>query len=83
MPPARWCPCGRWPDFGTGCCYHGPCRCVTTEVTYASLETYCAIRALLAYPGWRCLHACDPPPVLDRACPVHPDGPMPAQVFQR
>lgn len=80
----RWCPCGRWPDFGVGCHYHGACKCVTAKIGSADLMTVFYVDYRLAYGdiAWR--HMYDGrTPVLDRGCPVHPDGPMPPEVYAR
>ena len=83
----RWCPCGRWPDFGTACWYHGECRCVRWETVGANLSTTSYGRAELGYNtyGWRLdwRRWREEPPALRQGCPVHPDGPLPEEVLRR
>jgi hypothetical protein len=82
----RWCPCGKWPDFGVGCPYHGPCRCVERKVVDANLQGPCYSDLFLTVstygwrPDWRAWGHHDAP-ALNRSCPVHPDGPLPDDVL--
>lgn len=75
----RWCPCGRWPDFGTACWYHGPCKCMERgergwlKVAYGGFDWDA---------DWE-KYAGRGQPKLDCGCPVHPDGPIPRFVLAR
>jgi hypothetical protein len=75
----RWCPCGKWPDFGTDCWYHGPCKCVSRSKDRGTGLVYWTSGWL---SGFRDSNGEFPVPVLDQGCPVHPDGPMPREVFR-
>jgi hypothetical protein len=79
----RWCPCGKWPDFGIGCWYHGPCECVEVRVVSANLQGPSYSAPVLAYSGfgWRDNFRPEPP-ALSRGCPVHPNGPIPGDVLE-
>ena len=82
----RWCPCGKWPDFGIGCAYHGPCKCVERKLASANLQgpSYSVLVLTVStyrwLPSWRWAHPSDTP-ALDRGCPVHRDGPVPDDVI--
>lgn len=63
----RWCPCGRWPDFGTGCPYHGPCACIGEYDDYPNRG-----EPRLKVVRWNRDEMC-----LGPGCPVHPEGWIP------
>jgi len=64
----RWCPCGRWPDFGTGCPYHGPCTCIGKSDDW-STRGEPRIVAIIRWNGDN--------RYIGPGCPVHPEGWMP------
>jgi hypothetical protein len=82
----RWCPCGKWPDFGAGCWSRAPCRCAEMRLVSANLAgpSYSALGLSDSTCGWSpdWREYTGFPPILTRGCPVHPDGLVPHDVLQ-